>query len=54
MLLLILQEMEIIYDLRGHMVQLYQEMSELRKAIKSCVDMQMTLQQSMKQEIHSG
>ncbi|KAK9937268.1 hypothetical protein M0R45_014069 [Rubus argutus] len=47
-------EMELIYDLRGHMVQLYQEMSELRKAIKSCVDMQMTLQQSMKQEIHSG
>ncbi|KAM5587003.1 hypothetical protein ABKV19_005776 [Rosa sericea] len=47
-------EMELIYDLRGHMIQLYQEMSELRKEIKSCVDMQMTVQQSMNQDVHSG
>ncbi|CAI8590040.1 unnamed protein product [Vicia faba] len=37
-------EMEIIYDMRGHMEQLYQEMSELRKSIKSCMDMQMKMQ----------
>ncbi|PRQ30179.1 putative transcription factor C2H2 family [Rosa chinensis] len=47
-------EMELLYDLRGHMIQLYQEMSELRKEIKSCVDMQMTVQQSMNQDVHSG
>ncbi|CAK8531605.1 unnamed protein product [Lathyrus sativus] len=37
-------EMEIIYDMRGHMEQLYQEMSELRKSIKSCMDMHMQMQ----------
>lgn len=36
--------MEIIYNMRGHMEQLYQEMSELRKSIKSCMDMQMQMQ----------
>ncbi|KAG6696263.1 hypothetical protein I3842_09G139600 [Carya illinoinensis] len=46
-------EMDLIYNLRGHMEQLYQEMSELRKSIKSCMDMQMIMQQSMKQEVHS-
>ncbi|XP_050105354.1 probable GPI-anchored adhesin-like protein PGA55 isoform X2 [Malus sylvestris] len=47
-------EMEFIYDMRGQMEQVYREMSELRKVIKSCVDMQMVMQQSMKQEVHSG
>ncbi|XP_068323350.1 uncharacterized protein [Pyrus communis] len=47
-------EMEFIYDMRGQMEQLNREMSELRKVIKSCVDMQMVMQQSMKQEVHSG
>lgn len=48
--------MELIYDLRGHMEQLYQEMSELRTSIKSCLDMQMLiqLQQSMNQEAQKG
>ncbi|KAF5475365.1 hypothetical protein F2P56_007174 [Juglans regia] len=46
-------EMDLIYNLRGHMEQLYQEMSELRKSIKSCMDMQMIMQKSMKQEVHS-
>ncbi|KAJ7969383.1 RING/U-box superfamily protein [Quillaja saponaria] len=46
-------ELELIYDLRGQMEQLYNEMSELRKSIKSCMDMQMMLQQPMKQEFHS-
>nr|KYP50117.1 Protein neuralized [Cajanus cajan] len=45
-------EMELMYDLRGQMEQLYQEISELRKTIKGCVDMQMQLQQSMNQEVH--
>ncbi|KAI3904914.1 hypothetical protein MKW98_007617 [Papaver atlanticum] len=52
-------EMELIYDLRGHMAQLSQEMSELRKSIKSCMGMQEQLQHSIKKEVsasvdHSG
>ncbi|KAK7303829.1 hypothetical protein RJT34_14746 [Clitoria ternatea] len=46
-------EMDLIYDLRGHMEQLYHEMSELRKSIKGCMDVQMQLQQSMNQEVHT-
>ena len=46
-------EMELIYDMRGHMEQLYQEMSELRKSIKSCLDMQMQLQQSMNRRVQT-
>lgn len=52
--LLCLQEMELIYDLRGHMEQLYSEISELRKSIKGCMEMQIELQQSMKQEVQTG
>ncbi|XP_060668311.1 uncharacterized protein LOC112489775 [Ziziphus jujuba] len=47
-------ELEAIYDLRRHMEQLSHEMSELRKSIKVCMDMQMTMQQSIKQEVNSG
>ncbi|KAI3442266.1 uncharacterized protein J3R85_001373, partial [Psidium guajava] len=46
-------EMELIIDLRGQMRQLQREMSELRKSIKSCMEMQVTLQDSMKQEMSS-
>jgi hypothetical protein len=51
-----LQEMDLIYDMRGHMEQLYQEMSELRKSIKSCMDMQMQmqLQKSNNQRVQTG
>ncbi|KAI5601056.1 hypothetical protein BDE02_01G066300 [Populus trichocarpa] len=41
-------EMEFVYDLKGHMEQLQREMSELRKAIQSCMEMQMNLQNSWK------
>ncbi|WJX28022.1 RING-type E3 ubiquitin transferase [Trifolium repens] len=37
-------EMDLIYDMRGYMEQLHQEMTELRKSIKSCLDMQMQMQ----------
>lgn len=47
-------EMELIYDLRGHMEQLYQEMSELRKSIKCCIDMQLMLQRSIKRHEVGG
>uniref|UniRef100_A0A0R0I3Z8 RING-type domain-containing protein n=1 Tax=Glycine max TaxID=3847 RepID=A0A0R0I3Z8_SOYBN len=47
-------EMELIYDLRGHMEQLYSEISELRKSIKGCLEMQMELQQSIKQEVQTA
>ncbi|KAL5577965.1 hypothetical protein UlMin_019664 [Ulmus minor] len=48
-------EMELIWNLRGQMEQLYNEMSELRKSLKSCMDMQqmILMQQSMKPELHS-
>ncbi|KAL5158211.1 Protein neuralized [Glycine soja] len=46
-------EMELIYDLRGHMELLYNEISELRKSIKGCMEMQIELQQSMKQEVQT-
>lgn len=48
-------EIELIWELRGQMAQLYQEISELRKSLKSCMDMQMMLmmQHSMKQGVHS-
>ncbi|PIN24269.1 putative E3 ubiquitin ligase [Handroanthus impetiginosus] len=44
-------EMELIYDLRGHMEKLHQEMCELRKSIKCCMDMQIELQRSIKKEV---
>ncbi|GFQ00819.1 protein neuralized [Phtheirospermum japonicum] len=44
-------DVELIYDLRGHMQQLHQEMAELRKSIKCCVDMQIELQRSIKKEV---
>ncbi|KAI6704838.1 hypothetical protein NL676_007800 [Syzygium grande] len=47
-------EMELIIDLRGQMRQLQREMSELRKSIKGCMEMQVTLQDSMKQEMISA
>ncbi|XP_031389760.1 calponin homology domain-containing protein DDB_G0272472-like isoform X2 [Punica granatum] len=46
-------EMELINDLRAQMKQLYQEMSELRKSINSCVDMQVKLQDSIKEDMIS-
>lgn len=46
-----LQEMELICQLKGNIEQLHQEISELRRSIKSCVNMQMELQQSTKQDI---
>ncbi|KAK6129423.1 hypothetical protein DH2020_036834 [Rehmannia glutinosa] len=44
-------EMDLIYDLRGHMEQLHQEMSDLKKSIKCCMDMQIKLQNSIKKEV---
>ncbi|KAH8522305.1 hypothetical protein H0E87_003078, partial [Populus deltoides] len=41
-------EMEFVYDLKGHMEQLQREMSELRKSIQSCMEMQMNFQNSWK------
>ncbi|XP_073135949.1 uncharacterized protein [Henckelia pumila] len=44
-------EMDLLYDLKGHMDQLHQEISELRRSIKCCMSMQMMLQRSIKQEV---
>ncbi|GFS44770.1 hypothetical protein Acr_00g0091890 [Actinidia rufa] len=45
------QEMECIYDLRGHMEQLHHEMAEIRKSLQSCMNMQAKLQRSIKHEV---
>ncbi|KAK8563228.1 hypothetical protein V6N13_018239 [Hibiscus sabdariffa] len=49
-------EMELICELRGHIEQLQREMSELRKSIMSCMDMQMKWQQYPfnPELVHSG
>ncbi|XP_076913177.1 uncharacterized protein LOC143571704 [Bidens hawaiensis] len=44
-------EMELIYEMRGHMEQLHHEIMDLRKSIKSCVNMQVKLQHSFKQNV---
>lgn len=53
-----LQEMDLIYDLRGQMEQLHHEMAELQKSIRGCMNMQVKLQQLMKLKVsaasHSG
>ena len=43
--------MEILYDLRAHMQQLYQEMFELRKHVTICMDAQLTMQDSIKEQV---
>lgn len=43
--------MELIYELKGNMEQLHQEVAEIRRSLKTCVNMQMELQQSIRQEI---
>ncbi|XP_019160666.1 PREDICTED: uncharacterized protein LOC109157187 [Ipomoea nil] len=44
-------EIQLIYELKTHMEQLRQEMFEVQRSIKSCVDMQMKLQRSIKHEV---
>ncbi|KAK5774891.1 uncharacterized protein LOC108477804 [Gossypium arboreum] len=47
-------EMELICDLRGHIEQLHSEISELRKSVMTCMDMQMKWQHySLNREVHS-
>ncbi|XP_043701361.1 uncharacterized protein LOC122651866 isoform X2 [Telopea speciosissima] len=47
-------EMDLIYDLRGHMLQLHNEISELRKSMENCMDMQNKLQHSIKKEVSTA
>ncbi|KAM7262772.1 hypothetical protein ACFE04_000455 [Oxalis oulophora] len=47
-------EMELIYNMRGHMEQLQREMSELRKCMMSCMEMQAKMQQTIMQNFHSS
>nr|GMD26663.1 putative E3 ubiquitin ligase [Ipomoea batatas]GMD97568.1 putative E3 ubiquitin ligase [Ipomoea batatas] len=44
-------EIQLIYELKTHMEQLHQEMFEIRRSLKSCVNMQMKLQRSIKHEV---
>lgn len=43
-----------MYDIRGQMAQLFREMAEIKKSLKSYIDMQMMLQKSMKHEVNTG
>ncbi|GAB2241316.1 hypothetical protein Droror1_Dr00018091 [Drosera rotundifolia] len=47
-------EMELIYDLKAHMEQLYREMAELRQSLKSCMDMQMNMKNFVREEISAA
>ncbi|KAK4742459.1 hypothetical protein SAY87_000460 [Trapa incisa] len=47
-------EMGLINEMREQMKQLYQEMSELRKSINSCMDMQVKFQDSIKEDLFSA
>ncbi|XP_042479131.1 uncharacterized protein LOC122060047 [Macadamia integrifolia] len=47
-------EMDLISDLRGHMLQLHNEISELRKSMESCTDMQNKLHHSIKKEVSAA
>ncbi|KAK4748067.1 hypothetical protein SAY87_014653 [Trapa incisa] len=46
-------EMGLLNELRGQMKQLYREMSELRKSINSCVNVQVKWQDSIKERMFS-
>ncbi|KAL9256771.1 neuralized-like protein [Drosera capensis] len=47
-------EMELIYDLKAHMEQLYREMSELRQSLKSCMGMQVNMKNFIREEISAA
>ncbi|KAL8160746.1 hypothetical protein V2J09_002283 [Rumex salicifolius] len=47
-------EMELISDIRAHMQQMYNEMSELRKAVNGCTEMQSKLQSSIREEVSAA
>ncbi|GMH31031.1 hypothetical protein Nepgr_032874 [Nepenthes gracilis] len=47
-------EMELIYDLKARMEKMYHEVSELRKSIKSCMDMQVSMQNSIRKEVSAA
>ncbi|KAJ4976266.1 hypothetical protein NE237_001372 [Protea cynaroides] len=47
-------EMDLISDLRGHIVRLHDEIYELRKSMESCMDMQNKLQHSIKKEVSAA
>ncbi|VFQ71927.1 unnamed protein product [Cuscuta campestris] len=44
-------EIQLIYDLKNHMEQLHQEIFQVKRSIKSCMNMQKKLQRSIKHEV---
>ncbi|KAK1375741.1 MlaD domain-containing protein [Heracleum sosnowskyi] len=42
-------EMELIYDMKGHVEQIHQELSDLRKALSICISMQQAKPQNLMQ-----
>lgn len=50
----LLQEREIINGLRIDMNTLQERMNDMQKMVEACMDMQLQLQRSMKQEVYSA